>query len=724
MADEITASDLVHRHLLRYSKSMSFSMFPSVIDGLKPVFRRILVSVNRLEGEFSSVELVSETVKMHPYGNDSIYNAAARLGQSFEYNPKLIDFVGSCGTYAEPRPADMRYTSAALSEFAKDVFFKNVELKVLPKRKNETENGYEPCYLIPSIPTALLYANSSIGYGDSSYTTPHNLADVCDLVVAFCKHQKQSPLTTFDYTAHVEKFIPDFPVYGTLTNYRELLAAYRRGEFLHKVRLDGEVDLEHDSIHIRTLPYGVPFEGLDSKIERLMLEKDSWFDKNIRSVKWLSEENMIGEVCVKLKQSVNVFEAWELLRKKISFSAPVTSITNYNDNDCVVSVSQPSLLLYWYNARYNILVSSKKLTITRLTDEIRRVEARLIICDNIDDVVYILRNNERPVGIERLRDRFDLTFFQASYIAATPMDVLSKTARVELEKKKAELEESLKKLRDSFGKIADEMAAEAMAIKKKYPTPRRTKIPAYVGYVRIGGGCIQFEDVSEINKIIDAFPKGDLEIHMYDGPHLYKVTGEGKLETGHIPKITTGDIYGLRSSEAIKSDRVITVNIVDGVACCVKGFIPGLRAEGYFYTTPISKAICRDGTIKTIEVVKEISLRKTICRGAMTDIIYVYPEQKQDHYVLALNTSTPNVIVIQRVSPEKTKISMNPTGTVYLTHSTSRHFFLNVPQQYLNRNATRVVEFLDLEKVLDGKSSARLYIGSQEVKTNKSIRLL
>jgi hypothetical protein len=312
------------------------------------------------------------------------------------------------------------------------------------------------------------------------------------------------------------------------------------------------------------------------------------------------------------------------------------------------------------------------------------------------------------------------------YIVETPIKILTTSSKLDLQRRKGELEKILNELLASFGRISEEMATEALRIKKKYPTPRRTKIPNYVGYVRIGGGCIQINNVNEIPAIIEAFPKETLEIYIYDGPYQCRVGETGKLETGYIPKITTGDIYGIKVDLDLspKSDRVITVNIVDGVACCVKGFIPGLRKEGYFYTTPISKAIRRNGTIVTIDVTNEIALRKTICQGRSTDIVHIYPEPKCVHYILALNDSTPNIIVIQRVTPDKAKIAMNPVGSVHLVHSIDKHCFLNIPAAFLNRSSIRVVEFLDLDKLLGDSGSARINIATDDTKKNKLIRLL
>ena len=723
MSESEKGSDLIHRHLSEFGKGTIEELIPNAIDGLKYIHRRILLSVRGKTGVIHSPSLIGDTNKLHP-AEGSIYNAAFRLSQSFECNPPLLDFrsESSGGTYSSPTPGAPRYTSCRVPEFTTDVFFKGIEFKALPKQLDASQVGYEPSYLVPAIPTALLYANISIGYGDSSRTVPHNLGDVCDLVVAYCNYKKSKTLQAFDYTKHIERFLPDFPVYGILANAEELIEAYKSGDFSKKIFLDGEVKLTQDAIQIKTLPYGVPFKNLESTIQGLMSSKDNkggWFDKNLVSVKDLSNENDIGDITVVVKRGVNVFEAWDLLRKKIQFSSTVSPIANYNDKGYVVEISQPNLLATWYNVRYNILVSSKKIEIMSLTENLRKVEAVLVVCNHVDEVTTIIKTNRtRQASVEALMKRFDPTYFQATYLTGAPLHTLSPEAPLELEEKKNSLVDAIVKIQDSFALIPDEIAKTAMDVKKKYNTPRRTRIPNYLGYVRIGGGCIQYESSEEIAQIIADFPKVEMEIHTYDGPHLYKVGDNSKLEKGYVPKITTGDIYGL------KSTQIVTVNIVDGTACCVRGFIPGLRKEGYFYTTPRSRVICRNGDIKTVDVTEEISLRKTICRGANTNVIYVYPDIKQDHYVFVLNTNIPNVIHVQKVTANSSKVGMNPSGEVLLFHSTNKHTFFNVPQKFLSRSSVRVIEIIDVEKLLDGSDKIRLDIASQKVKTDKNIRLL
>lgn len=725
MSNEFSASELVTSLSSQFAVGMIRAAIPNEIDGLKLVHRRILVTLRSKPGDtiYKSAQMLGALSESHPHGPDSGYQAAARLGQVWEYNPPLLDFRSESagGTYADPKPGAYRYTRFRSTEFMFDLFFKNIDYKVLPVVQGANPMEYEPAYLIPAIPTTLLYANSSIGYGYPSHTVPHNLGDVCDLVVAYAHHRKTSPHLRFDYTKHIDKFLPEFPTYGILTNHEELLAAYRRGEFNTKIHLDGLIELTQDSITVKTLPYGGVFERLESQIQELMASKENkggWFDRNIQSVLGLSNDYDIGDVTIRLKRGVNVFEAWEQLRKKIKFSGTYSPILNYERDNMVRTLTPPELLISWYQVRYNAVVATKKIRIMQITEDLRRVEALLVISDYVDEAIAILKTNTKDDGVRALMTRFDLTWQQASYLSSAPLHTISSTTIAENEDRRRKIEARLVELKHSFSLIPDEIAAEATAIKKKYNSPRRTRIPKYLGYVRIGSGCIQYESLEEVSQILDNFPNNPVEIHTYDGPHLYKVSDNNKLEAGSIPKITTGDIYGLRNSQ------IITVNITEGTACCVKGFIPGTRDSGYFYTTPRSKVIYKNGDVKTVDITEELSLRKTICRGASTNAIYVYPDVKQDHYLIAMNSNMPNNLVIQRIGTDTTRLNIGGGGDVMIVHSVSNHIFINLPPTHLNRVKARVAELIDIEALLEGKDRTRIDLGQKKYSAHKQLRLL
>ena len=721
---EVSASQVVENHSRKYGEEIIRSKFPSAIDGLTLVHRRILWAIrNDYSKELKSATIVANTMDYHPHGDMSIYNTMVRMSRPYEFCPVLIESLGDNGNYSGDRGAHLRYTKNKMSEFAYDIFFRGIDQNALYKTLMEDMSGTEPLNFVPSIPTALLYGTKAIGFGFGSHTNPLNLSSLCDLVIAFVNHMKQYPERPFDYSKHVDKFIPDFPVRNVITNYSELINQYKQGNFNAKIMMDGTAELSKNMIRIFTLPYGMSFDGTEALIQQKMDKRsktyDQWYDRSIINTRDAGEDKDSGHIVIIFKNNVNIFEAWDNIRKLLSFSGSATPRPNYSDNGFMVTYNPLAILRLWYDQRFNILVSSKKHRLTTLTQDIRIVEAYLVVVKHTDDVIAIVRGNTLKDGIDLLMAKYDLTLFQAEHLCKVPLSILASTSADEQNAKHADLTKKIADLRHSFTIIPDEIAAEVQLIKRKYVTPRITEIPNYIGYVKVGGGCIQFTHTDEVTRILELFPKVETEIHMYDGPHLYKVLEGGKLDTKYIPKYTTGDIYGLRSN------NVVTVNIVDGAACCVKGFIPGLRAEGYYYTTTNSKIIRRNGSIESVDITKEISLRKTICRGANTDICYVYPCVPKEHYVLALNTETPNVLTIQRVTDTKNKIIVSPVGEVSFVHSfVDKDIFINTPERFLNRNSTRVIHILDVVSLLGDKNYITIDINASKWKNNKHIKFV
>lgn len=724
MTIESSASELIESNLTKFAVGVIRSFIPNEIDGLKSVHRRIIVTLrNKINSKVPSAKLLGEVMELHPHGDSSTYGAAVRLGQSWNYNPPILDFrsESSGGTYTNSRPGDHRYTALRVPQYLHDLFFSDVEYRSLPKQIDEMESGFEPIYLVPSLPTTLLYSTDSIGYGYPSRTAARNISDICDLVVAYAKHRSTKPQITFDYTKYVEKIIPDFASRGVLTNYDELVDAYKKGDFNFPIKLEGIVQITSDSIRIKTLPANVPFMALEEKLQSFVSSKDykgGYFDKNILSIKGVSNEYDIGDIVVRVKRGVNVFELWEKLAKKITFSSNYKPIPNYESDFSVVQLSPINLLESWYLVRYNILVTSKKIQIGKLVEDLRKVQALVIISTDIDGAINIIKKNTKQDGIIKLMEKFDLTELQANYLVNSPLHTITSSTIDENKAKESRLSLQIKSLMDSFSKIPEEIANKALDMKKKYGCARRTIIRDFLGYVRVDSGCIQYESLDEIPDIINDFPNNNIEIYSYDGPHLYRVNDSNKLIPGYISKYTTGDIYGL------KNNYVYTVNIKDGKACCVKGFISGSRADGYFYSTPKSRVIYRSGEIRVVNLEEEFTVRKSISSGSMTNAIYVYPDVKQDHYVVGLSTGMQNTITIQKIIGDKLKITLSPMGNVKVLHSTNKHMFINIPPEFLNRLKVKVVELVDIEKLLDGKLSTRLDLNTFKNKPNKYVKFI
>lgn len=721
---ENRASDVIRENLTEYSAEVITMQFPSVIDGLKKVQFRLLWMGRKgdFNEETKSQKVVGIVQEIHNYGDASAYGAFVRLAQSWNVSPPLVKVHGGYGSYSDPDPSQARYTTMELTNFARDVFYNGIDLNILPMGIG-ADGDAEPLYFIPALPTALLYDNLTIGFGDQSRTVALNLVNVCDLVTAFGMHQSRSPQKSFDFAKHAEKFLPDFPNPGVLTNAEDLVQAYRRGEYDTKITLDGHVVLSHDKILIRSLPESSVFAEAKSMLQDAIREKKGTFDASINTIHHLLKEINIGDLSIELKRGVNVFDAWDEIRKLLKFSRAITPNPHYaTRTGRIIRMSVLTLLYVWFDKRREIIMSSKRKRLEKMQRELRVVEARLIVYDYLDEVIEIIRSqNTRAEAVDLLRNRFNLSDFQANSLVQLEIGDLSKTSKSDLFTKRETQAAAIGALNVSFGKIGEEIAQEAQRLKKIYAMPRKTIIPAYIGSVSVAGGVVQFESTDELADIATRFPKGELRVTMYDGPHLLHITPDGKPSRRIISKYTRGEIYGL----SFPGESGYTVAIKDGAACTVAGVIPGRRSDGYYYTPRFAKVLTRKGEVRTIDVTTDLVMRKVVGRGTNTDIIYLYPNTTETHYLAILNDREPNVVHLQRVDGGAGKIIVSPIGDLIISHSlTGCDWYLSIPESHLNRVNARIFHIVNAEAVLGGSHQIKLDLAASKTKKNPNFSML
>lgn len=721
---ENRASDIIHDSLTEYLAEVIATQFPSAVDGLKKVHMRFLWAGRK--GDFSSETksaiVVGTVLKTHNYGDASAYGAVIRLAQNWNVNPPLVKVSGNYGAYSGANPASMRYTAMELTPFARDVFYGGIDLNVLPMLLT-TDGDYEPLHFVPALPTALLYDSFTVGFGYQSRTMALNLGNVCDLVTAYGLHHSKAPHKPFDFAKHAEKFLPDFPNPGLLTNAEALTHAYRKGDYATKVRLEGLVTLSHDRIFLQSLPKAENYAKAAALIENAIHTKTGSFDAWINAIYHPSRVKDMGSLTVELKRGVNVFDVWDELKKLLKFSGTMTPIQNYTTSDGrIIQLSVLSLLYVWFEKRVTVVMSSKRRQLERLQRNVRILEAQLIIYDHVDEVVVLIRaQRSRAEAVSKLRDRFDLSEFQATELTKFEIGDLAKTSEQELGRRRDRLLAEIAAHTESFSKIGEEIAQEAQRLKQTYPSPRRTRIPAYIGCVSVAGGVIQIEHTNELVEIATRFPKGPLQVMMYDGPHMLHILPDGKLSREIASKHTRGEIYGLPFS----GEAGYTVTIKDGTACCVTGVVPGSRSDGYYYTARAANALTRRGEIRTIDVVTDLSQRKTLGRGATTDLIYLYPRTETRHYLLVLNSSELNTIHLQRIEPGDKKITVSPKGTLRFSYSpTGRDWYVSLPEMYLNRVSARLFYIADADAILGSERQIKLDLGSTKTRRNPLFQMI
>lgn len=722
---KVDGSAIVLKNLSSYAKYVIEHMLPDRIDGLKKGNRRGLFVLNAItnmrDRTTQSVSAVGDVSKYHPHGDASIYDALVRMAQPFHFNPPLVNLEGNVGSYTGDNPASARYTELGLKDFALDLFFKGIDIEAIPARTAVDLKSREPSYLIPAIPTTLLHGANAIGYGVGAKTPSRNLADICDLTIAFCKHKEKNGVKPFNMKAHADKLLPDFPINNVLLDAPGLLEAYRHGDFNAPIAIEGTVTLEHGAIIVHSLPYGKAFD-VERKIQDAIRAKEKiaggWFEKNLKDV------FNFGGIKITLQRGVNVFDAWERVKPYIKFYDAMHPRPNYTDEDGYLYTFDPRTLLeLWYKERSDLVAATKRRTIRELYKRLRIVQAYLIVCRSTNEVIQIIKDNDASNAAKALSERFaELTQFQADHLASARLTLLSRNSEADLKAEEESLKTKITATAASLESIASEIAQTAADLKKKYPVERMTRIPNYIGYVSVDHGCIQFEHVDEITEILGRFPKSVVSVHMYDGPNIIQVDKNGKALKGAIPKYTTGDIYGL----LFDGPSGYTVNFNDdGTACCIKGIVYGTRAQGFCYTTPKSIAINKDGSVETINVPEAISLRKTVSKGARTNIIHVYPYTDKSHFVVVMNDKEPNTFIVQRVSHERGKIILPRVGENRIVHHyTGKNWYFTADEKFLNRINGRVFHIPDAEALLGNKNSIRIDVASAQWKRSKLFKIL
>lgn len=714
--------DVVVEDLLtRYAIEIISSMFPSPIDGLKSVQRRMFWVSRRHRELRSSAVNVGEILTIHPYGDTSAYDVLTRMSQKWYANPPLVFLKGITGSYSGKRPAAMRYTKSVMADVMFAIFFDGgIETEAaIPKHRGIT-NEFEPQYLVPKIPTALVYDTLTIGFGYQCRTASIAFENVCYLTHAFAQHMDKNPNAPFDLTKHAKRFIPDFPTPCVLINEDALLKAYANGQFTAPIVMDGRVIISHNTIILQSLPHHLSFSDVQEKLEEAIKAKLYGFDTTIDRVLSLSKKVEIGQLTITIKRGVNVFDVWMNVAQFLKFTGTITPIPNYAmPNGRIVNIDPVNIIRNWFTTRRSLVLAAKRRKIQSLTMDLWTTQAMLLVVSHRDEVIEIIKPNTRETAKALLCERFSITDHQASAILAMKLEYISQITNLELVEKKTAIEAKIDEVNLSFRNVNQEIGEAALQLQRQYRVERSMHIPHYIGYVRLSGGYEQFESIDEALEIADRFPKGMLEYYTYSGKKIMRVTEDQKLDKGHPHRYGKGDIYSLTNSPS----ALVTISIENDAACCVKGVVPATRDRGLFYTTPNVIGITRRGEMKAFNATQELSMRKTICRGSSTDLVYVLSRPaSQFIYVAVCYTNEINCVTIRKVSIDDPTLGFSPLGDIWLTHSlTGKDWFVNIPSQFLNRITLRALLIKDVDLLLKDKDLVKFDLGTNKVKRDPNL---
>lgn len=499
---------------LQYSMAVLVSRaLPDVRDGMKPVHRRIIYTMNEADNTSSKpyrkcAYTVGEVLgKYHPHGDASVYDALVRLAQDFSMRYPLIDGHGNFGSVDGDPPAAYRYTEARMAKIASELL-KDIKKDTIDWGKNYDDKLDEPTVLPVKFPNLLVNGSVGIAVGMATNIPPHNLNEVCDAIVARMDNPECGIEEILQYIKG-----PDFPTGGIIMGYSGIRSAYYTGR--GKITLRGKAEIVEEGNHSRIIVTEIPYMVNKSKL--LETTGQLMRDKRIEGISNLRDESDKDgmRIVYELKRDVN---AQVVLNKLYSF-------TQLQDTVGVIMIAlvngEPKQLTL-LEILDNYIAFQKQIITRRTAFDLKKARERahilqgfLLAIDNIDEVIYILRSSKSvQEGKERLMERFkeddlakllqramgenykNVHFEHEIGLSEEQADAivqmrLGQLTGLERDKVISELAEIMEKINDfldilsSDERVKEIIKEEITAIKEKYGDERRTAIEPISGEVDI-----------------------------------------------------------------------------------------------------------------------------------------------------------------------------------------------------------------------------------------------
>ena len=478
--------EVMHESMMPYSEHVILDRaLPRVEDGLKPVQRRILFTLNELgitpDKEFKkSARIVGECLgKYHPHGDTSVYDAMVRLAQNFNMRMPLVDGQGNFGSVDGDDAAAMRYTEAKMAPLAIEML-KDLEKNTVDWQLNFDDTLQEPVTLPARYPNLLVNGASGIAVGLATNIPTHNLAEVINGAIALIDNRNIS-------TSELMKYIkaPDFPTGGYIIAGDELKQAYETGRGKIQIRAKIHVETAGDgkqTIVITELPYQVNKAKL---LQRIVELKDIKKDQLAGIGEVIDESDKSGmRAIIKLKKDADTKKILDLLFKftdlQVSFGINMVAIAEGRPQ--LMGIKQ--MLNYYVDYQRDVVYRRTKYELDAAKEREHILKGLIIAVRNIDEVVAIIKRSANTTEAkQRLRERFELSDRQAQAILDMRLARLTSLEIYKLEQELLEVQELIAKLSAIVGskKLQFELVKDEMQeIKKKYKDARRSEVIASI----------------------------------------------------------------------------------------------------------------------------------------------------------------------------------------------------------------------------------------------------
>lgn len=451
---------------------------PDVRDGFKPVHRRILFGMmgmgNTSDKPYKKcARIVGDVLgKYHPHGDSSVYGALARMAQDWNMRYTLVDGQGNFGSMDGDSPAAMRYTECRLSKVGEHMM-DDLEKDTVDMMKNFDESLDEPTVMPTKIPNLLVNGGNGIAVGMATNIPTHNLGEVIDGCCAYIDNPEIDAEGLMEYIK-----APDFPTGAIIYGIQGVKDAYETGKGRVVIRARAEIESGdvHDKIVITELPYGV------NKADLVKYIADLANEKKIEGITYVNDESgrqgMRVVVDVRRDANANV-----ILNKLFKMTALQSS---FSVNNIALVHGRPKLLSlrecihHFVEHRHEVTIRRTKFDLKKAEDRAHILQALIVACDNIDEVVHIIRGSKSPrEAVENLMKRFDFDDVQAQAIVDMRLSQLTGLRMEQLHKEYDELQKQIAYLKQIL--VDPElckkvMKDELLEVKEKYGDERRTEI--------------------------------------------------------------------------------------------------------------------------------------------------------------------------------------------------------------------------------------------------------
>ena len=481
--DQVKPRNIVkemEKSFIDYSMSVIVSRaLPDVRDGLKPVHRRILYSMNDL-GMHSdkpykkSARIVGDVIaKYHPHGDSSVYDAMVRMAQDFSYRYPLVDGHGNFGSIDGDGAAAMRYTEARMSKLAMEML-RDINKNTVDFQPNFDEEEKEPVVLPSKFPNLLVNGTTGIAVGMATNIPPHNLTEVIDGCLAYIDNPEIEISELMQYIKG-----PDLPTGAMILGTKGIKNAYETGNGSIMIRSRCEIFEASNgkcSIIVTEIPYQVNRERLIEKIAELVK------DKRIDGITDLrNESNREGtRIVIELRKDVNpqvmLNSLYKLTQLQVSYGINMLALVNQAPR--VLNLKQ--VLVEYVKHQFEVIMRRTQFDLEKAEARAHILEGLRIALDNIDKIISIIRSSKNDeIALQTLMEAFSLTEIQGKAILEMRLRRLTGLERDKIEGEYQTLMALIVDLKDILaneGRVYQIIRDELTEIKIKHGNVRKTEI--------------------------------------------------------------------------------------------------------------------------------------------------------------------------------------------------------------------------------------------------------